>query len=43
MIGMNFAAFVTLLILGPIAAIVIYSIIRYRMLEGVAIIGESRA
>jgi uncharacterized membrane protein YeaQ/YmgE (transglycosylase-associated protein family) len=34
MIGMNFGAFLTLLILGLIAAIVIHSIIRYRMLEG---------
>jgi uncharacterized membrane protein YeaQ/YmgE (transglycosylase-associated protein family) len=35
MIGMNFGSFLTLLILGLIAAIVIHSIIRYRMLEGV--------
>jgi uncharacterized membrane protein YeaQ/YmgE (transglycosylase-associated protein family) len=35
MIGMNFAAFLTLLILGFIAAIVIHSAVRYRMLEGV--------
>jgi uncharacterized membrane protein YeaQ/YmgE (transglycosylase-associated protein family) len=34
MIGMNFGAFLTLLVLGLIAAIVIPSIIRYRMLEG---------
>jgi uncharacterized membrane protein YeaQ/YmgE (transglycosylase-associated protein family) len=34
MIGMNFGSFVTLLILGFIAAIVIHSIVRYRMLEG---------
>ena len=34
MIGMNFGAFVMLLILGFIAAIVIHSGIRYRMLEG---------
>jgi uncharacterized membrane protein YeaQ/YmgE (transglycosylase-associated protein family) len=35
MIGMSFASFVTLLILGFIAAIVIHSLIRYRMLEGI--------
>ena len=34
MIGMSFAAFVTLLVLGLIAAIVIHSLIRYRMLKG---------
>jgi uncharacterized membrane protein YeaQ/YmgE (transglycosylase-associated protein family) len=34
MVGMNFGGFLTLLILGFIAAIVIHSIIRYRMLEG---------
>ena len=34
MIGMSFAAFVTLLILGIVAAVVMHSIIRYRMLEG---------
>lgn len=35
MIGMSFGAFVTLLVLGLIAAIVIHSIVRYRMLSGV--------
>jgi uncharacterized membrane protein YeaQ/YmgE (transglycosylase-associated protein family) len=35
MIGMGFGGFVTLLILGFIAAIVMHSIIRYRVLEGV--------
>ena len=35
MIGMSFEAFVTLLILGIIAAIIMHSIIRYRMLQGV--------
>ena len=35
MIGMNFTSFLTLLILGLIAAIVVHSIIRYRMLKGV--------
>ena len=35
MIGMSFASFLTLLILGLIAAIVVHSIIRYRMLKGV--------
>jgi uncharacterized membrane protein YeaQ/YmgE (transglycosylase-associated protein family) len=34
-IGMNFEAFLTLLILGIIAAIVIHSLIRYRVLKGV--------
>jgi uncharacterized membrane protein YeaQ/YmgE (transglycosylase-associated protein family) len=34
MIGMNFGAFLTLLILGFIAAIVIHSVIRYRMMKG---------
>lgn len=34
MIGMNFGAFLTLLILGFIAAIVVHSVIRYRMMEG---------
>jgi uncharacterized membrane protein YeaQ/YmgE (transglycosylase-associated protein family) len=34
MIGMSFGAFVTLLILGFIAAIVMHSVIRYRMMEG---------
>jgi len=34
MIGMNFGAFLTLLILGLIAALVMHSIIRYRMLKG---------
>jgi uncharacterized membrane protein YeaQ/YmgE (transglycosylase-associated protein family) len=35
MIGMNFAGFLTLLILGIIAAIVMHSLARYRVLEGV--------
>ncbi|HTV59606.1 MAG TPA: hypothetical protein VMJ93_12115 [Verrucomicrobiae bacterium] len=34
MIGMNFGAFLTLLILGFISAIVVHSVIRYRMMEG---------
>ena len=34
MIGMKFGDFLTLLVLGFIAAIVLHSIIRYRMLEG---------
>jgi len=34
MIGMGFGAFLTLLILGLIAAIVIHSLIHYRMMEG---------
>jgi uncharacterized membrane protein YeaQ/YmgE (transglycosylase-associated protein family) len=34
MIGMNFGSFLTLLILGFIAAIVMHSIIRYRMVGG---------
>ena len=34
MIGMAFGSFLTLLILGLIAAIVIHSIVRYRMLKG---------
>lgn len=35
MIGMNFASFLTLLVLGAISAIVVHSIIRYRVLKGV--------
>jgi uncharacterized membrane protein YeaQ/YmgE (transglycosylase-associated protein family) len=35
MIGMSFLSFLTLLILGLIAAIAVHSIIRYRMLNGV--------
>jgi uncharacterized membrane protein YeaQ/YmgE (transglycosylase-associated protein family) len=35
MIGMKFGAFLTLLILGLIGAIVMHLIIRYRMLKGV--------
>jgi uncharacterized membrane protein YeaQ/YmgE (transglycosylase-associated protein family) len=35
MIGMSFNSFLTLLILGLIAVIVIHSIIRYRMLQGI--------
>ena len=35
MIGMNFNSFLTLLILGLIAVIVVHSIIRYGMLKGV--------
>lgn len=34
MTGMSFAAFVTLLTLGFVAAIVMHSIVHYRMLEG---------
>ncbi|HUO34407.1 MAG TPA: hypothetical protein VMU43_05420 [Candidatus Acidoferrum sp.] len=34
MIGMGFGAFLTLVVLGFIAAIVIHSLIRYRMMEG---------
>lgn len=34
MIGMNFAAFLTLLILGLIAGVVMHFLIRYRMLAG---------
>ena len=34
MIGMSFASFVTLLILGFIAAIVMHSAVRYRMMAG---------
>lgn len=34
MIGMNFAVFLTLLILGLIAALVMHFLIRYRMLAG---------
>jgi uncharacterized membrane protein YeaQ/YmgE (transglycosylase-associated protein family) len=35
MIGMSFGAFLTLLILGLIAAAVVHSVIRYRMIDGV--------
>lgn len=35
MIGMNFGAFLTLLILGLIATIVMHFIIRYRMMDSV--------
>lgn len=35
MIGMNFGAFLTLLILGLIASIVMHAIVRYRALAGV--------
>jgi uncharacterized membrane protein YeaQ/YmgE (transglycosylase-associated protein family) len=35
MIGMSFASFVSLLILGFIAAIIIHSAIRYRMASGI--------
>ena len=34
MIGMNFASFLSLLILGIIAAIVLHVIVRYKMLSG---------
>ncbi|MGA7791567.1 MAG: hypothetical protein WCA19_00925 [Candidatus Acidiferrales bacterium] len=34
MIGMNFASFIALLILGFIAAIIMHSAVRYRMVEG---------
>ena len=34
MIGMNFASFVSLLILGFIAAIVLHCVVRYRMMSG---------
>ena len=34
MIGMSFGSFLTLLVLGAIAAIVMYFFVRYRMLEG---------
>lgn len=34
MIGMNFTSFVSLLILGFIAAIVLHAIVRYKMLSG---------
>jgi uncharacterized membrane protein YeaQ/YmgE (transglycosylase-associated protein family) len=34
MIGMNFASFLSLLILGIIAAIVLHLIVRYKMLSG---------
>jgi uncharacterized membrane protein YeaQ/YmgE (transglycosylase-associated protein family) len=35
MIGMNFGAFLTLLILGLIASIVMHFVIRYRMMNGI--------
>lgn len=35
MIGMSFASFVTLLILGFIAAIIMHSAVRYRMVAGI--------
>jgi uncharacterized membrane protein YeaQ/YmgE (transglycosylase-associated protein family) len=35
MIGMNFESFVTFLILGIIAAIVIHSLVRYRIMGGI--------
>ncbi len=34
MIGMSFGSFLTLLIVGAVAAIVMYALVRYRMLEG---------
>ena len=34
MIGMNFASFVSLLILGFIASIVLHCVVRYRMMSG---------
>lgn len=35
MIGMNFGSFLTLLIIGLIATIVMHWVIRYRMLDGI--------
>lgn len=34
MIGMNFAAFLTLLVLGFVSSVVLHFLIRYRMLNG---------